>query len=298
MWSKGLKIFKLDFIKIEEDNLVAGVGTAGNIWIVLNALLNIDAKDQIYVDMTVDNTINTEVSEVNSSLNPWEYYFKQIDRPANYITIDSVNLPAKIDYSSRYKHSDKICSDLRKSFFNHFKLRENIQDEINDFYNKNIKGIRTLGIQVRLTDMAYSHNVKKLENYILRTKQILADNKDIKQVFLATDDKQVIDIIISELNIPVIYLEGIYRATKEKPDLLPYDRYEYTRPLHRYNLGREVILDIFLLSKCSHLLKADVSCVSHLAVFFSETIEKTHFLESTATILRKKITNKIRNFIQ
>ena len=40
--------------------MVAGVGTAGNIWIVLNALLNINIKDKIYVDMTVEKTINTE----------------------------------------------------------------------------------------------------------------------------------------------------------------------------------------------------------------------------------------------
>ena len=154
--------------------------------------------------MTVEKTINTEKEEVNNTMNPWEYYFEQIDIPSEFKLIDSVNLPSKLDYSLRYKHSDKICNELKESFFSHFQLKKYLQEEINEFYTENIQNIKTLGVQIRLTDMAASHNVKKLEHYIFRIKKIIAKNKDIKQVFLATDDQEVINTLKDELEIPTI----------------------------------------------------------------------------------------------
>ena len=52
--------YKMNFIKIEEASAIAGVGTAGNIWIILNALLNINDGDKIYIDMSKEKTINRE----------------------------------------------------------------------------------------------------------------------------------------------------------------------------------------------------------------------------------------------
>jgi hypothetical protein len=291
-------INKLIFEKISEESPIAGVGTAGNIWMVLNALLNINENEKLFVDMETNKTINNEDEKLFDTYNAWEYYFEQIDinqRKSN--KLDFYNLKRMLHYDKRYTNDDKVCARLRKLFWNNFKFKKNLKEEIDSFYYDNIKSKNTLGVQIRLTDMAHGHNVKKLEHYIIRIKQILAKNKEIKQVFLATDDQEVINVLSRELKVPIIYLEDIYRATKNKPDLLPYDRCECDRPLHKYNLGREVIIDIFLLSKCNQILKADISCVSHLAVFFSDRLEETHFLENKFHFIFNRFKAKIKYLI-
>lgn len=285
--------YKLDFVRIDQNNIISGVGTAGNIWIVLNALLNIDKSDSIYVDMTVCPTINTEVEAVHGSMNPWEYYFNQINKPVSFFSIDSVSLPSKISYYKRYAHDSRISKALKNLFFERFSLKNEIEDEINSFYNSFIVDKYTLGVQIRLTDMAHVHNVKLLDNYILKLKSIIKSDKQIKQIFVATDDFEVLERLTKEIELDIVYLPEIYRATKDKPDLEPYDRYNFKRPMHRYKLGKEVIMDIMLLSKCNQILKADVSCVSQLAVFFSQNIVKTHFLDSAFYYYSQKLVRRI-----
>ena len=59
----------LTFEKIDKDNLFAGVGTAGNIWIVLNAIYNqrYQSKFRLFIDMEKNKTSNSESLE--------EFYF-------------------------------------------------------------------------------------------------------------------------------------------------------------------------------------------------------------------------------
>jgi len=169
--------------------------------------------------------------------------------------------------------------------------------EINEFVDKYITGKSTLGVQIRLTDMASNHNVKKFDAYVDKVNKILKSNKKINQIFLATDDETIIQEFQQKVSVPVIFLPDIYRATKDKPDLNPYDRYEYIRPNHRYLLGKEVILDVFILASCDYILKADISSVSQLAVIFSKSIKKTYFMKDFPEVIYKKIRhNKIVNW--
>ena len=294
----------LTFEKIEETNLIAGVGTAGNIWIVLNALYNNNnhSASRLFVDMEKNKTINSESYKIFDTMNSWEYYFEQIDRPiSNFIQLDSVNINSVLHYEKRYTHSSRVSLKLKKLFWDNFSLRPEIKFEIDNFLKENFQNKITLGVQIRLTDMTNTpnHNVKKFEDYVTKIKNILSNNPMIQQVFLATDDETVIEKLRENINIPVIFQKNIYRATNHKKDLNPYDRYEYSRPDHRYLLGKEVIIDIFLLSNCDYILKADVSCVSQLAVFFSQKIKKTYFLRSNYELLQtflKKILRKLVKF--
>lgn len=281
----------LTFEKIEKDNLFAGVGTAGNIWIVLNALYNqrYQSEFRLFVDMEKNKTSNSESQIIFDTMNSWEYYFKQIDRPfSNFIDLDSVKIDSVLKYDKKYTHSDQICLELKKLFWDNFSLRPEIKFEIEDFLKQNFQNKITLGAQIRLTDMTNTpnHNVKKFEDYVIKIKSILSKNSEIQQVFLATDDETIIEKLIERIDVPVIFQKNIYRATNHKKDLNPYDRYEYFRPNHKYLLGKEVIIDIFLLSNCDYILKADVSSVSQLAVIFSQKIKKTYFMRANFEILQ------------
>ena len=266
---------KLTFIKISNEHEFAGVGFAGNIMIVLNALTHISSEDELYVDMETNSCCCTEInSELFGTKNCWEYYFEQTLNENIEQNLDSL-LSANIDYEDRnfFMNPEKFI-DLKKKFYKNFNLKKNASQSIESFYTENIKGKRTLGVQIRLTDMINYHNVSNLEEYIRKIKNILCEFPEIEQIFLSTDDLEVIDVVKKEICVPIVYYKDMFRASKNDPHLNPYDRYNNQRENHKYLVGLECCQEIFTLAKCDYMLKADISSISIVACILSENLSK------------------------
>jgi hypothetical protein len=56
--------YKLEFVKISPKNKFAGVGFAGNIFIILNALTYLSLDDSLFVDMETNECACTETDDV------------------------------------------------------------------------------------------------------------------------------------------------------------------------------------------------------------------------------------------
>jgi len=269
--------YKLKFVKISKNHEFAGVGFAGNIFIILNALEHITYSDSLYVDMETNECACTE-SEHNlfDTNNCWEYYFEQSPKDSYNSELDSL-LPAKISYENRdiFLHPQNFTR-LKEKFWKNFKLKTYLDESIKKFYNENIKDKKTLGVQIRLTDMKHYHNVSPIDSYITKIKEILIENPEIEQIFLSTDDFEIIETVKNSFEIPIIFYKDMFRANKETPHLNPYDRFHHNRELHRYNIGVECCQEIFTLSKCNFLLKADVSSISIVSIILSENIQKVY----------------------
>lgn len=273
--------YRLKFIKISPNHQFAGVGFAGNIFITLNALTHTSINDKMYVDMESNECVCTEknFNEFNTQ-NCWEYYFNQIGKNELVDTIEMNSLiSANINYDDKNMFmSPENFIDLKNKFYNSFDLKPHLKSLINEFYEKNIKDKVTLGVQIRLTDMKHYHNVSPTDSYIERIKTILKETPEIEQIFLATDDGKIIGDVITQLDKPVIFYKDMFRADEKNLHLHPYDRFISERENHRYKLGVECIQEIFTLSKCDYMLKADVSSVSIIACILSDNIKKIYKL--------------------
>jgi hypothetical protein len=272
---------KLQFIKITPSHEFAGVGFAGNIFITLNALTHLGEGDKLFVDMETHECVCTEKDvKLHDTNNSWEYYFDQttINEGETIKHMDSL-ISANIHYENRdvFMYPKNFVA-LKEKFFDSFQLKPYLVKLLDDYYNENIKGKVTLGMQVRLTDMKHYHNVSPVSSYIDRVKVILKNKPEIEQIFLATDDGTIIESIIESLDIPVLYYEDMFRADAVNPHLHPYDRFKADREQHRYKLGVECIQEIFTLSKCDYLFKADISSVSIIASILSENIKEVYKL--------------------
>ena len=268
---------KLEFIKISPQHQFAGVGFAGNIFITLNALTHIGDEDKLFIDMKANECVCTESNaNIHDTNNCWEYYFEQTQliegEPCGYM---NSLVSANINYDNRdvFMYPQNFVS-LKAKFYHSFQLKPYLVTLLNDYYEKNIKGKVTLGVQVRLTDMKHYHNVSNVSSYIDKVKVILSERPEIQQIFLATDDATVIKTLKENINIPIICYEDMFRADETKPHLHPYDRFTDTREHHRYKLGIECIQEIFTLAKCDYLLKADISSVSIIASILNENIKQ------------------------
>lgn len=268
---------KLEFVKISKNHLFAGVGFGGNIFIVLNALTNLSDDDVLIVDMETNECVCTQPDLKDYGTNNcWEYYFEQnsILPNENFKKTDSL-APGKLGYDSEFLYPEHFRG-LKKKFYNSFKLKPYITQTIDEFYNKKMFGKKTLGVQIRLTDMKKHRNVSGLDSYLSRINQILQNHSDIEQLYVSTDDHEVISTLEKTMNKPIIYYEDMFRADKSNPHLDPYDRYNSDRQYHKYKLALEGVLEIFTLAKCDYMLKADVSALSMVATILSENIKKIY----------------------
>jgi hypothetical protein len=273
--------YKLEFVKISSQHLFAGVGFGGNIFIVLNALTNISDDDLLIVDMETNECVcsQPDLKDFNTN-NCWEYYFEQekIDSNEQFIKTNSKAL-GKIGYANGddFLYPENFIN-IKNKFYKSFHLKPYIIERLDDFYFKNLQNKITLGVQIRLTDMIKHHKVSGLDTYIKKIKEILTIHPEIEQVFVSTDDNNSIDVLKKSIDKRVIYYEDMFRADSSNPHTNPYDRYNSLREYHKYKLALEGILEIFTLSKCDYMLKADVSALSMVASILSENIKKVYKL--------------------
>ena len=271
--------YKFTFEKITPSNEFAGVGFAGNMFIILNALNHINEGDKLFVDMETNDCVCTEKGTMlYDTNNCWEYYFDQIKLTDEFQKMDFY-APATFDYESRdYFLTPEKFTNLKNKFYDSFKLKPYLVKKLNDYYSENLKNKTTLGVQVRLTDMKYHHNVSSLNDYIKRINEILKQNNNIEQIFLATDDGLIIDTLKENISVPIIYHEGMTRADSNSPHLNPYDRYKNGGEHHMYRLGMECLVEVLTLAKCDFLLRADLSALSITSVILSENIKTVYKL--------------------
>jgi hypothetical protein len=126
--------------------------------------------------------------------------------------------------------------------------------------------------------MKHYHGVSGLDSYLVKIKEILQINPNIEQIFLATDDGSIIENFKNNVSVPVIYHKDMFRADERNLHIHPYDRFKNERKYHRYILGVECIQEIFALTKCDYMLKADISSISIVACILSNNIKQIYKL--------------------
>jgi hypothetical protein len=260
--------YTIKFVKLSPKLPVAGVGMAGNIMMVINELLGFTDDDNVWVDMGSIPSICSDTI--------WDDYFNQIDKPKTSTLIElKPPRPYRIIYNNNYDLNDNIMIKSKEVFYKHFTIKEDILDEINNFYESKIKSVETLSCQIRLGDMQKLHNTSTVDVYLKRIKEIIKENPSIQQLFLATDDDVAIDYLKEYLDIPIVYIEGAYRTSSGEV----YERFNNKREDHNLNLCKEVIKDIILLGKCDYFLRSEISSVSVVATMLSERVKKIYFLK-------------------
>jgi len=259
---------------------VTGLGFAGNLHLICQMILN-NPTYNIHVDWFSQGKCiihDKQYSEDTKIFNPFEYYFNQ--KFNNSTITNSFHHPCnKLPYAKCNSLNCGLYKLCKKKFYENFTLKPELQDEINNYYDTYFKNKSVLGIQVRLTDMAHYHNIPTLEYYINKTRYILNSNKP-DCIFIASDTEVTINKFKQAFpTMDIYYQKNIMRSTKEKDAVQPQDRINSennivnARKYHNYLNGKEVLLDILLLSKCDYFLRSH-SAVSDIAIIFNDNIKE------------------------
>ena len=144
-------------------------------------------------------------------------------------------------------YGDKISAIFRKIYSKYFKPREHITKNIEDLYSNNLKGQPTIAIHIRNLDksMETDHLRKAIPEMKQKALGIINNNSNTK-LFLLSDNQDVIkefqNIIPDRL-----FVTSAQRTVDHKV-------LTFVENINRENLGKEIITDTILATKCDEFI--------------------------------------------
>ena len=250
-----------------------GAGLFSNFVFVMNHIKIAHLNGYIpFVDMQNWTTWYNEIEPVNNTNNSWEYYFKQV---SNYKTDEIYNskyvIITKNDFYEDFSddlQDDPVFEELLKKYI---KIQDHITQEVDYFFSKNLKSKKIFGIYLRggetkrIPKHVLPPTIKQIDNSI---KKILNENKH-DFIFLSTKEQEYVNYFKKNYNDKVIF----YDSFKEnKNDCFKV----YPRKNHRYLLGKEILIEMLILSKLDYLAY-NTSNVSQMSLFFNHNQNQLRF---------------------
>lgn len=183
----------------------------------------------------------------NGNKNVWEYYFEPVS-PARYnprfdylhITYDSIEPFFISPFKPPDRNTRKISYELIKEFI---KLKPHVQEKIDTFYEKNMRGKITIGIHLRGTDKSTECPLPS-PCTILGAANAYAQSLGKEcQFFVATDEDWLLELSRVMLNGPVLSWDSCRSGDGRPVHLTP----QYYDPQLK---GEEVLIEAYLLARC------------------------------------------------
>lgn len=229
-----------------------GAGLFSNVIYVLNHI-NIALKHNFtpVVDMENFKSIYNEDRKINNTFNAWEYYFKQISpyKLKNIYRSKRVIITENKFYKSFSHKISKKNSDLFKICKKKILINKDICREAGDFVKKNFSG-KVLGIHYRGTSYKISanHPFPPTKSQMLKYCNKILKNDQYEKIFLCTEDKTMFDFLQKNLGNKICFFKKSYRSIYDDAFKI------YPRANHRYKLGKEILIETLVLSKCDGLI--------------------------------------------
>ena len=153
----------------------------------------------------------------------------------------------------QYKSFTHTISDQNTKLFkiakSSLKINKEFINEASIFVKKNFKG-KTLGIHYRGTSYKTSanHPFPPTKKQLLKYCNKIIVKNNFSTIFLSTEDKNIFDFLKKKLGSKLCYINNSYRSFKD-------DAFKvYPRNLHRYKLGKEILIESLILSKCDSFI--------------------------------------------
>ncbi len=249
-----------------------GAGMFSNINYILNQVkYAIKHKLIPIIDMENFTTIYNESEKINNTNNAWEYYFyqfsnvnlKKIYKSGNYIL-------SKREYLKKF--INRLDADREIiNLFRKIKLKKKILKEVNLFVKKKFKDEKKiLGVHLRSTSYkkAKNHAFPPSPKIMCEEINRLIEKYNYKKIFFVTEDEGYLRYFKKKYNKNLIFYNCFRSKNNEAFKIYP-------RKKHRYKLGKEIIIETLLLSRCAGILFT-VSNISSAASMLTKKEIRLH----------------------
>ena len=250
-----------------------GSGFFSNFYFVLNHLKIASKFNFIpFVDMKTFKTIYNEKKGLLKNINAWEYYFHQVSNfkiqeiyKSKNVFISNNLLPKNTNFEW-----DKDIF-LKKAFKKYIRIKSNYIKESDNFAKNNFKK-KTLGVHFRGTSYktAKNNNFQPNVKIMLNLIEKIFIKYNYKKIFIITEEKKYLNSVLKKFKKKVVYYNS-YRSYKNDAFKI------YPRKNHRYNLGKEALIETLIMSKCDGILSTTTN-VTEAAKFLSKKKQNIHYV--------------------
>lgn len=264
-----------------------GAGFFSNFLFVLGHVIHAHKQGYIpVVDMQHYPTFYNEKTAVNGTKNAWEYYFKQ---PTGMSLREAYKMQRIVLSGGNMLFDEVPYYGTENAKFPDYKEVENLlpyiqkyirfNQELLDEAERILSGWNgsVLGVHIRGTDMKYTPGhpaPPSVERYI---EAIEKTGNKFPYIFLCTDEVSILERMRERFGERVVFTEA-YRSDDETS--IHGGRNRTGRALHNYLNGREVVMDMLLLSKCNAIICGH-SNVSYTAILLNgNQYESVQLLEN------------------
>ena len=255
-------------------------GFFSNYFYVLSNIIYADQHGwKSVVDMQNYPTLYSEENEYHGILNSWEYYFKQPDRihieeayaSGNYVLSKNQyygDLGVPVYHINQGHITEEMVRKLYLLQSERIPVHKEILDECSSLYKKYISDQECIGVHIRGTDMNEKRKFHSIPPRIInisnKVDELLEGRRNFR-IFLWCDEIDAVNWFKEKYGDMVFSLNA-YRSSGHSS--VGIHKQNFNRSHHHYLLGREVLLDALLLSKCDYLI-CGVSNVTSAAVMFN-----------------------------
>lgn len=185
---------------------------------------------------------------IKKTFNSWNYYFKPVSEysldevyKSKNILLTLSKFYSDIDFKYQIQDSKRLIQIYEK----YIKIDTKIKRIVEILEKKLFQQKKILGVHFRGTSYKYGRNpypatIDQMKNQIYKIMK--SDNYD--KIFLVTEDIKHFNALKKEFNDSLIYLKNSFRSTGKVAFTT------YPRLNHRYKLGRDLLIETCLLSKC------------------------------------------------
>lgn len=238
-------------------------GFFSNFFYVLGHIIHADNNHwDIAVDMENYPTLYNEDHAVDNTENAWEYFFEQ---PSNICLHDAYHSAAQIHSSGFYLYdlvpyyegtnrvfpTREIVAKLTPYMDQYIKIKPFIQEEA-ERVRSQWEG-PVVGVHIRGTDMhtTPNHPVPPLLSQYFSALDSLISIAQIQYICLCTDEASILRQMQERYTDKIVFTDS-FRS--EDGQSIHKGHHSEERQNHRYLMGKEVLLDALVLSKCDHLI--------------------------------------------
>lgn len=221
-----------------------------------------------------------EATKIEDTNNAFEYYFQ----PVSKYSLDEVYKSSRViitnnHFPDGYNFSVTTIPKLKFIYNKYIKIRDEIlyDSKLKAFGNGNLP---IIGVHYRGREMrrAGGHWYPPSNRQIAKSIELLLLHKHFEKIFVCTEDLNCLEFLKKEFS-DLIIAHDNFRTRRENAYKI------YPRKLHKYLLGREVLVDMLTLSQCSAL----VGCTSNV-------VEMARFVGADNIDIQIKINNGINKW--
>lgn len=211
-----------------------------------------------------------EDQPVNGVRNPWNYYFKELMPFDSKIIAKCKNViysPIKfLHYKAIYYYREKErnvlpgkerLQELKCLVDTYFPFTEDLNGKLKKDSEVLNRFNRLLGIHVRGTDMyteGKQHPIPTGDTKDFSIIDGLLQKHNLDGIFLCTDTNSTVELFKEHYGEKLITTAAVRQTDDSKGGIHKDGSLGGGREFHRYQLGLEVITDMYLLSQCNVLL--------------------------------------------